>query len=123
MSKLFTVKNLALAAVIALSLGVFATAAHAFVNIPWSLLPSDPFCPHRPGCHEQQHKVNLVAGVTYVIGVVPGIVERFGPDGQSLPNLQLSYALTCAAVGGGTLYCSRRDAADPSMIDAVAVGD
>src|SRR4051794_39676029 len=63
--KLFTVRNAVLATVVAL--GLCVTAAHAAVTIPWSLLASDSFCPHRPGCHEQLHKVNLQAGTTYVI--------------------------------------------------------
>lgn len=56
---------LAVAAIVCLAL--VPTVSLAAVNVNWSLLSTDPYCPHRPGCHEQLHKVYLQAGTTYVI--------------------------------------------------------
>jgi hypothetical protein len=60
-------KRALLALIVTLGLVACAGQSQAFVQKNWSLLPGDPICPHRPGCHEQLHKVNLKAGVTYVI--------------------------------------------------------
>jgi hypothetical protein len=76
--KRFNLKNsLVAVAVLGLSLGVFASSAHAQLNTNWSLLKTDKFCPHRPGCHEYLHKVFLKAGVTYRIDMMSNQFDSY----------------------------------------------
>ena len=49
----------------------------AEVRVNWSLQAGDPFCPHRPGCHEQVHKVLLRAGTTYVINMRSNAIDSY----------------------------------------------
>jgi hypothetical protein len=74
---LFTLKNAVLMTVLGLSLTVFVGVASAFVNVNWSLLATDPYCPYRPGCHEQVHTVNLVKGTTYVIDMKSNVIDSY----------------------------------------------
>src|SRR5438067_2054358 len=75
--KFLNPKRIVMAIAVALGLTMFATSAHAFFNVNWALIPGDPICPHRPGCYEQLHVVNLIAGTTYTIDMRSNQIDSY----------------------------------------------
>ena len=76
--KRLALKAVTLFAAVALCVGAFAGSAHAQAKVfNESLLNTDPFCPHRSGCHEFLHKVYMQAGVSYTITMVSNQFDTY----------------------------------------------